>query len=451
MDSGTITTTGDVDPVGSMPVVCGEGVNPLMLELTRNEAQALAVIAQRLDRRPFRRKPTGDDILDVFRHLGTIQLDTISVISRSHETVLWSRLGPYDRDILPALYAPGNALTEYLAHAASILPTEFLPLFRPYMEKARAATGGWGAEPDSQAIMRAVVDRISEAGPMSSRDFETPEGAERAGLWEWWGNKPERRALSSLWIRGDLMIHQRDRGFARYFDLPERVAPGFWEGDAISGEEQERALLRHAIRALGVTTARWASDYFRTGGPAHVSMTRTRELLHEFAAEGTLLPVTVPGIDEPAWMDPALTERLELLREGKGKPTLTTLLSPFDNLIWNRPRGEQLWDFYYRLECYVPAPKRQYGYYSLPILHRGKIVGRLDPSFDRRKGVLTIKALHLEPGVTPSASLAKAIAGAIEDLLAFLGGEPGAWILQAEDDAVRALMRPHAGELAAGA
>lgn len=419
--------------------------------LTRREAQALAVIVQGLDRRPFRRAPREEDILGVFERLGTIQLDTISVISRSHETVLWSRLGPYDRDLVPALYAPGNALTEYLGHAASILPSGLLPLFRPHMEAARAKHDGWATEPESRAIMRAVVERVAAEGPMSSRDFEAPPGAERPGLWEWWGNKPERRALNALWIRGELMIHQRDRGFARYFDLPERVAPGFWEGAAISRHEQQCALIRRAVRALGITTAGWASDYFRTGGPAHVPVVRTREILRELEADGTILPVTIPGIDAPVWMNAALQERLELLREHKGRPTLTALLSPFDNLIWNRPRGEQLWDFSYRLECYTPAPKRQYGYYSLPILHRGAIVGRLDPSFDRKSGVLTIRSLHLEPWVRPGEALARAIAGAIEDLLVFLGGEKGAWRLEETSSPEMAdLLRPLAGEMAIG-
>ena len=417
-----------------------------VLELTQREAQALAVIAQRLDRRPFRRRIREDDILDVFRHLGTIQLDTISVISRSHLTVLWSRLGPYDQDLVTGLYSPGNALTEYLGHAASILPTEFLPLFRPYMQRAREHSDGWANDSANEPIIRAVIDRIRAEGPMTSRDFESPPDAARAAAWEWWGNKPERRALNALWIRGDLMIHQRDRGFARYFDLPDRVVPGFWEGEALNVTLQQRALLLHAIRALGVTTVGWASDYFRTGGPSHVPVAATREVLQTLAEEGEILPVRVAGIDEPMWMDPTLRERLELLRERKGRPTLTTLLSPFDNLIWNRDRGEQLWDFHYRLECYVPAPKRQFGYYSLPILHRGRVVGRLDPSFNRKTGVLTIKALHLEPWVRPGEALVRAIAGAIEDLLVFLGGQRGAWeIASTQSSMLVDALRSHAG------
>jgi len=418
------------------------------MKLTRAEAQALAVIASGLDRRPIRRRATRDDILDTFRRLGTIQLDTISVISRSHETVLWSRLGPYDPALVVDLYERDHSLTEYLAHAASILPADLLHLFRPYMERARQSDKAWLAEPENREVAEAVIQRITSEGPMTSRQFEAPPDAERTGAWHWWGNKPERRVLSHLWIHGELMIHKRDSGFARHFDLPERVVPGFWDGEAISWDVAQRELASRAISALGVTTASWLTDYFRTGGPSHIPIAEARQLLAEFASEGRAIPVEVEGIDTPMWMDPARIETLELLRERKGWPTLTTLLSPFDNLIWRRERTELLWDFNYVLEIYVPAQKRRYGYYSLSILHRGRLVGRLDPSFDRRARVLTIKALHLEPGVRPSDALVRAITRTIEDLLAFLGGQPGAWVLGTTDPPdLAALLRPYAGDV----
>lgn len=414
------------------------------VRLTIREARALATIASRLDRCPTARRVTRDDILEVFRHLGTIQLDTISVISRSHETVLWSRLGSYDPDLVTDLYERDHSLTEYLAHAASILPTDLLPLFRPSMEANRRDDEAWLHEDENRALADAIVRRIGDEGPMTSRDFDAPPDATRAEAWAWWGNKPERRVLSHLWMHGELLIHKRDRAFSRHFDLAARVAPRLWEGDAIPPDEAKRQLLLHAMRPLGVATARWLADYFRTGGRAHVPLADVRRLMPSLEEDGRVIPVTVPGIDEPMWMDTDLRERLELLRERKGWPTLTTLLSPFDNLTWNRLRGEQLWDFDYRLECYVPAPKRVYGYYSLPVLHRGAIIGRLDPSYDRRSGVLTIKALHIEPGVRVSEGMVRSIARALDDLLRFLGGQHGAWtVLHVNRSEVLPMLRPH--------
>jgi uncharacterized protein YcaQ len=274
-----------------------------------------------------------------------------------------------------------------------------------------------------------VLDHIRDNGPTASRHFERPDDGRRAQQWEWYGLKPERRALDALWVRGETVLRRRDQGFSRVFDLPERVIPGFWDEPPIPDEERDRRFVRKALSALGVGTARWAADYFRTGGPAHVPIARTRELLGELETAGAAVRVDIPGIDEPVWADAALLNRLDDLRAGRGRPTLTTLLSPFDNLVWNRDRDAQLFDFEYRLECYTPAPKRKYGYYTLPILYRGQVVGRLDPSFDRKSRVLTIKSLHLEPWVRPSAALATAISGTLDDLTRFLGGEPGAWVL----------------------
>ena len=400
----------------------------LPLPVSRDEARWLAVSAAGLARRPFRRRATADDMLQVIRDLGMVQVDTISVISRSHETVLWSRLGAYDIAEFQTLYEPRLALTEYLAHAAAIIPLESLRLFRGYMHRARQRDD-WAAAPENRAVMDAVVERVATEGPLGSRHFERPDDDRRAEQWEWYGLKPERRALDALWVRGELVLRKRETGFNRIFDLPERVIPGFWDGPVIDSEERDRSMVLKSLEALGVGTAGWVSDYFRTGGPSHVPVTRARALLNQLEREGILTRLSVRGIDEPVWM---LAERQALLdqfRAGRQRPSLTTLLSPFDNLVWNRDRDERLFDFFYRLECYTPAPKRIYGYYSLPILYRGKVVGRLDPSYDRRSRFLTIKSLHLEPWVRPSEVMSSAIRGAIEDLLGFLGGEPGNWVL----------------------
>lgn len=395
--------------------------------VTRDEARWLAVVAQGLDRRPVRRRPTKAELLDTIRRLGCVQLDTISVVSRSHETVLWSRLGAFDVSMLAELYDPDHAITEYWAHAAAIIPIEMLPLFRKHMNLHRTG-GGWADEPENRATMDRLLEAMETSGPLSSRDFDAPEGSRRAEAWEWYGIKPERRALETLWTRGETVLRRRD-GFRRVFDLPQRIVPDLWNGEPMPEEERFREFVTRAVRALGVATPRWTADYFRTGTPKHLPPRLAKDWLERLEDEGSAVRIEVPGIEEPTWMDASLLDRLDSMREGKGRPTLTTLLSPFDNLIWNRDRSETLWDYRYRLESYTPSHKRVYGYYSLTILHKGRILGRLDPSYDRRAKILTIRSLHLEPGVRISATIVKAIVGAIEDLLQFLGGEPGSWRL----------------------
>lgn len=401
------------------------------MQLSRDEARWLAVIANRLDRRPFRRRATSDDVLEMIRYLRIVQLDTISVISRTHETVLWSRLGPYDADVWPALYDPANALTEHIAHAAAIIPREDLRLLRPVMQRLRGATTPqgiqrWHVDPANRAVMDSVLAHIEVEGPAASRHFERPGDGRVAEQWEWYGVKPERQALETLWLHGHIALRQREKSFGRVFDLMDRVVPGFWESEQMPVEEIERTFLRTAMEVLGVATSKWAADYYR-GSTPHVPALRTRLLLKEMEEAGEIIRVHVKGINEPTWLDARYAGLVDELRAGRRRPTLTTLLSPFDNLVWNRDRDEKLFDFEYRIECYTPAPKRRYGYYSLPILYRGRIVGRLDPSFNRKTGFLTIKSLHLEPGVRVSAVLQASIASAIEDLLAFLGGKPGDW------------------------
>ena len=394
-----------------------------MIELSKREAQALAVIASRLDRKHINRKITPGDILDTISHLGMIQLDTISVVSRAHETALWSRLGTYDLDHLTELFTGQRALTEYLTHAAAITPTHYLPLMKPIMNRHPRESDYWTSNPHKAEIANRILERVEIEGALGSRDFAPPENTEKTEQWaSWFGNKPEREILFDLWVEGRLMVALRDRGFGRWYDLPERVAPDHLHLPEPETEEWNRSLLLHAMRANGVATAPWLTDYWRTGGHAYVSNKAVRATMPILEGDGSVLPVRIDGVKETAWLDSQLLASLERLRTGAGWPTKTTFLSPFDNLIWTRGRVEQLWDMHYRLETYTPAAKRKYGYYNMPILHRGKLVGVMDPSMNRKEGVLTIRALHLQPGVKPTPSLAKAIAKALDEFVVFLGG-----------------------------
>ncbi len=391
--------------------------------LTRREAQALAVIAQGLAQPPSRRRVGSDDLRDLVRRLGCVQLDTISVISRSHETVAFSRLGPYELKLWETLYEPQHAITEYWAHAAAIIPMEHLYLYRSHMSRVHDMLRK--DYPEQQSVRDAVLQRIRDEGPLASRHFDAPEG-NTTQAWDWYGSKPEREALADLWSEGSLILRRRDN-FQRIFDVPERLLPDLWEREV---REDERVLLlaRRALSALGVTTVPWLADYFRTGGRPHLPRPIALQALRDLATTFDAAPVEIEGIAEPAWMAVDLVPALDRLRQRIGWPTRTTLLSPFDNLTWYRPRGEQLWDFHYRLECYVPAPKRIYGYYSLPILHRGRLVGRLDPSYDRKNRLLTIKSFHWEPAARPNEAMGRAVSKAIGELCVFLGTDPDRWV-----------------------
>jgi uncharacterized protein YcaQ len=391
--------------------------------ITVEEARLLSLAAQRLDLVPRPTSPPDKTaILEMIRTLGSVQLDSISVVARSHETVLWSRLGAFDVTLVAELYHPDRGVAEYLAHAAAIVPVELMPYFRRRMARYKDPSSdlfaSWQPDPD---VNQTVVATIRERGPLPSRAFERPEGP-RPAAWSWWGGKPAKKALDYLWTCGDLSVLKREAGFQRVYELTERLHPEFHRGELPSEEEQRRFFVGRALSAMGVTTARWAADYFRTGGRTHVALKDAGAELVALEAEGLAVPVSLPISAERAWMDPVLLPLLAEIRAGGVEATRTTLLSPFDSLIWYRQRTLTLFDFDYRLESYTPAPKRRYGYYTLPILHRGRLVGRLDPSYDRKRRRLTVKAMHLEPGIEATGELAEGMAASLREYCAFLGG-----------------------------
>jgi uncharacterized protein YcaQ len=400
-------------------------VTDFRVALTIDEARALATMASRLDRRPRATRDASVQkarLLEMIRHLGCVQLDTISVVSRAHETALWTRLGGYDPALLSELHCPDGLLTEYWAHAAAIIPIETFPFFRDAMDAYRAKYDQHAWIVENQDVVGGVLDQIRANGAMASRHFERPEGR-KPEAWEWYGGKPARQALDHLWSCGDIMVARRESGFQRVYDLTERLIPGEFLACRPTAEERQRFFTTGALRALGVATPRWIADYFRDWARPYSTAKAVAAGMQALEAEGLALPVTVEGLSDPVWLDPALLPRLEALRAGKGRPTLTTLLSPFDNLIWHRGRMADLWDFQYKIEVYTPAPKRLYGYYTMPILHRGRLVGRLDPSLDRKNRILTVRKVFLEPGEAATEALAQALAGALWDFAGFLGAD----------------------------
>ena len=372
---------------------------------SRGDARALLLAAQGLN--PRLERPAGKaDVLEAVRRMAVLQIDSISVVARSPYLVLWSRLGPYEPRWLDELLAEGK-LFEYWSHAACFLPIEDYSLYRRLMLEGREKTRSW-FEAHPQEVER-VLAQVRERGAVRSAEFERADGR-GGGWWDW---KPEKRALEHLFAVGELMISRRDPNFHRVYDLRERVLeralPGWEDALAPTHEEVRRVFALKAVRALGVVVARWVPDYFRTPKKGVAG------LLDELVEEGKLLRARIAGWDEPAYVHPDNVGLAERILSGGLLPSSTTLLSPFDPVVWDRARASELFGFEYRIEVYTPAAHRRYGYYSLPILHRGALVGRLDAKAHRKRGVFEVKTLHLEPGVLVTEDLVAGLAGALHE------------------------------------
>ena len=375
------------------------------MRFSRAAARALLLAAQGLGSPPERPAVKGD-VLECVRRMGVLQIDSIAVVARSPYLVLWSRLGHYEPRWLDELLAEG-ALFEYWSHAASLIPIEDYGLYRRLMLEGSEKTRAWfSTHPDEAGR---VLARVREGGPVRSAEFERTDGR-AGGWWEW---KPEKRALEHLFAAGELMISRRDPNFHRVYDLRERVLeralPGWEDALAPTHEEVRRVFALKAVRALGVVVARWVPDYFRTPKKGVAG------LLDELVGEGKLLRARIAGWDEPAYVHPDNAGLAERVLSGGLLPSSTTLLSPFDPVVWDRARASELFGFEYRIEVYTPAARRRYGYYSLPILHRGALVGRLDAKAHRKRGVFEVKTLHLEPGVLVTEDLVAGLAGALHE------------------------------------
>lgn len=345
---------------------------------------------------------TKEAVLNTIRRMGTLQIDTIHVVARSPYLVLFSRLGDYNPRWLDELLAEG-ALFEYWAHAACFLPIEDYPLFRHRMElfNRHWYKPEW-IEAHSETIAR-VLSHVHEQGEVRSADFERSDGQKGS----WWNWKAEKQVLEYLHTSGSLMIARREN-FQRVYNLRERILPGWDEAHTIPKESAYDELTERSVRLLGAAPARWVHDYFR------LPKRGTPERLEHLANEDRLLRVSVPGFSEPWYLHPENIALAEAAQAGELVPSLTTLLSPFDPLTWDRDRGRTLFNFDYTIECYTPEAKRRYGYFSLPILHLGQLAGRLDAKAHRKDGRFEVKALHLEAHATPNEELAAGVAQAIQ-------------------------------------
>ena len=358
---------------------------PPQVSLSADEARRMALRAQGLLGAPDRRAGARG----VLRSLGAVQLDTISVLARSHELIPYARLGAIGRQAVERAYWSGGHSFEYWSHAACILPIEEWPHFA-FRRRARRARGRrWHVLADAERSCAAVLDRLRADGPLTSTQLG---GAKNGG--PWWDWSETKIAVEWLLDTGEVVCTTR-RGWKRVYDLAERAVPAGLLHDDLDDAECVRRLVAQAGAALGVATRADLADYHRLKNEQVAAV-----------IDGTgLVPVEVAGWGRPAWADPAA-----LASQPRGRHR-TTLLSPFDSLVWDRPRTERVFGFTHRLEAYTPKPKRVHGYFAMPLLAGGRLVGRVDPA--REGATLVARQVSLDgpAAVQPAADAIAEAAG----------------------------------------
>ncbi|HXF62119.1 MAG TPA: crosslink repair DNA glycosylase YcaQ family protein [Caldilineaceae bacterium] len=346
---------------------------------------------------------TKADALAAIRRMHLLQIDTIHVVARSPYLVLWSRVGAYEPRWLDELLAEGK-LFEYWAHAACFLPIEDYPLYRSKMLNDHSSALRWSARwlAEHHTLAGDLLAHIRANGPVRSADFKRANGR-GAGWWDW---KEEKEGLEALFTAGELMIARR-HNFQRVYDLRERVLPGWDDAQALTPAAAEREWALRAVQALGVAKPEWVATYF------YRPKSQSVKVLKELVAAGALDQVAVAGWRTPGLVHPANRALVAAIAEGAQPVALPTLLSPFDPVVFDRARALDLFGFDYRIECYTPAHKRQYGYFTLPILYQNGLIGRLDAKAHRQAKLFEVRALHLEPGVALDDELLDALAATL--------------------------------------
>ena len=378
-----------------------------MLRTTPAAIRRLAIRNQRLAGPLPRAKPTAQDLLETARALRCLQLDPTAVVARNHLLVLFSRHGAFDETLFEEVAYHERDLFEYWAHEASFVLSEDLPIHRHLMRPP----GGWRTRMaqwwESEADFRAhILERLDEEGPLRARDIE-----DRAKVsWEssgWTNARNVARMLDLMWVRGQVGISRRE-GAQRVWDLMERVLPPDAPQEELSDEEVTRRAAPHAVRALGAGRIPHIRAHFTRG--------RYPSLPEVLERHPDLVRIEVEGLGDDWWIHAADLETLEDDFDGR-----TVLLSPFDNLLCDRARTEQLFGFTHRLEIYVPKPKRRWGYFVLPVLDGDRLVARIDLAVDRKRDALVAHAVHAEPKVPRGKRLPRAIRRELERLAAWRG------------------------------
>jgi uncharacterized protein YcaQ len=356
-----------------------------MITLSQDAVRGLMIAAQGLHNDP-QPPATKEDVRAIIRQIHMLQIDSINVVARAPYFVLWSRLGDYKPEWLDELLTE-VALFEHYANANCYVPIEDFPL---YLAGSRIFDWRdprkWLAE--HPKVTGAVLNHIRTHGETRHTDFKRSDGQKTT----WDNPKEEQIALDYLVYVGELMISKREN-LQKFYDLRERVFP---EGDklpTVSRADAHDQFVLNTIRALGVVKPEWVSHYYRLkNADANAALKRLEK-------QNRVMKVAVDGWEKAGYFHPDHLKRVEAAAEGTIPRSKTTLLSPFDPLVWHNTPTLELFNFDFPIEFYFPASKRKYGYYSLPILHNNTLIGRLDPKAHRTQGVFEVKSLHFEPGV----------------------------------------------------
>lgn len=364
---------------------------------------------------PRGRKLTRKAFVEHLERTGALQIDTSNVLERPHYLTLWSRFGAYDKALVDKWVYRDRVAFEYWGHVASIIPASRLPLSRRRMKRFSPKARWWVERMPSQASMRNVLRRLRVEGPLESVHFEKSPaipGAEPA-----WKSK---RALEVLWHRGKTAIGDR-RHFRRVFDLAERVYP---DGPTATLAEYEDGWLFAGLSGNGIAGEKHLDNYITA--PRPLAPDRRRIIARNLKVS-SVVEVEVDGLNGTLLALPEHMEKLSRLRRPRG----TTLICPFDSFLWQRRRAEDLLGFQYRIEIYTPPAKRKFGYFAMPILHDGALVGRLDPKLHRDRKHLEIKSIFLESGFERNGEFEHGLAATLRDLAEFVRADkislPGGW------------------------
>ena len=386
-----------------------------MDQLTNLQARRVALAAQGFTDRPHA-TPTRATLDRTLTRTGVLQVDSVNVLQRAHFMPLYSRMGPYDVDLLRraqrATASRPRRLVEYWAHVQALMPVELWPLMRQRMESYRAERGKWGFTADA-TLEPQVLDAVRDRGPVTARDLEDelstgPRTKEHWG-WNW---SEARKVLDYLYLVGEVAIAGRNSQFEVLYDVPERVLPAaVLAAPTPTPQEAVTELVRRAARSHGVASGACLADYYRLRLQPAPGKASVKVAIDELVEAGELVPVAVQGWKRQAYLhrDARVPRRV----------TARTLLSPFDPVVWERSRAEALFGFFYRIEIYVPADKRVHGYYVLPFLLGDRLVARVDLKADRATGRLLVPGAFAEP--CAPAETADELAAELRRLAGWLG------------------------------